>query len=170
MGAPRHRGDVPGRGARRGVTCRVLTPADFRRLADQADAESLQLALAGDFFKAADKALEAERLRYTADQLEARLKGTKGRAILEANMAQVVPEPRRRGRPTKSRHPFPVALEARGTNVAEWAREHGYERAVVKSWFSPKPNGRSIPRAAAQLIERELGVPATDLVWVNGIR
>jgi hypothetical protein len=79
-------------------------------------------------------------------------------------------EGRRVGRPTKSKHPFSVALEARGSTVAEWARAHGYEREVVKSWISKPPHGRRIPMVVAKLIEKQLGVPASEAVWRNGIR
>lgn len=80
-------------------------------------------------------------------------------------------EPRRRGRPTKSKHPFPLALEAAGTTVAEWARENDLEREVVKSWFAPGDAGRRIPALWAQRIARQFkSVPATDAVWKNGIR
>jgi hypothetical protein len=89
---------------------------------------------------------------------------------LPDGMAQSLIELRRPGRPTKSRHPFPVALEARRKTVAEWARDHRLEREVVKAWFAPGTAGRRIPLQWAKTIQKELGVPATEDVWRNGIR
>ncbi len=98
------------------------------------------------------------------------LTGPNKARTLFSNMAQPQAEVqrRRRGRPTQSQHPFPKALGKK--TVAEWARENGFEREVVKSWFAPPPSGRRIPLKVAKAIEAELGVPATEGVWRNGIR
>ena len=113
------------------------------------------------------------------DQVIGELRSDKGR-LQETNKARTIiampmdmaqsPEPRRRGRPLVSNHPFPRALEERGLTIAAWARKHRVDRAVVKSWFAPPPAGRRIPIKAAMLIEKELDIPATAEVWINGIR
>lgn len=132
----------------------------------------------------------AAALQAEADAIEALAHARERRYMLEAemreaeglqtansartilgNMAHTQTETaRRRGRPTKSKHPFPAALDAAGKSVAEWAREHKIEREVVKSWFAPPPAGRRIPEAMAKAIEKEFKVPATERVWTNGIR
>jgi hypothetical protein len=102
---------------------------------------------------------------------EARLSAApKSRTLSEMAQAVAAEGPRRRGRPTKTKHPFPVALEKRGTTVAEWARANGLEREVVKSWFAPPPAGRRIPAVWAERIATELRIPASEAVWKNGIR
>ncbi len=88
---------------------------------------------------------------------------------------------RRGGRRTTSKHPFPMALDAAGTNAAEWGRDHGLTREQVKSWYAPLmikrgdqivPNDavRPIPDVFAELIEIEFGIPATIESWPQGIR
>jgi len=76
----------------------------------------------------------------------------------------------RPGRPLTAKHPFPVALEAKGSTVTAWAKRHRLDRAVVKAWFAKGDGGRRIPRDMADKIEAELGVPATLAIWKNGIR
>lgn len=119
------------------------------------------------------KQVEAVLLLAEAHLLRDRADGLTGRNLPRklVNMPQEHTEaPRRVGRPTKSRHPFPVALEARGSNLAAWAKENGVSRTVAQSWFASKPDGRSIPKRHAKAIEKALGVPATETVWPNGIR
>lgn len=148
-----------------------ITPAQLRATADGLNRKALAHLKAGRIAEATECLELAEKMAGAAEGMESVLTpATSARTILP-NMALPATEaPRRRGRPTKSRHPFPVALEAKGSNVAEWAESHGYEREVAKSWFAPKPHGRRIPAVAAKLIQKELGVPATDRVWTNGIR
>lgn len=73
----------------------------------------------------------------------------------------------REGRPTLE-HPFTRALHGQGMTVTEWAAKHDVDRGTVKFWYIP--GGRKIPRKMADLIQRELGVPATAKTWKNGIR
>lgn len=76
----------------------------------------------------------------------------------------------RPGQPLKSRHPFPRALDKKGIAVEAWARDHGINAVTVRAWYGKGEAGRRIPRAIAEIIEHELGVPATLDVWKNGIR
>lgn len=94
----------------------------------------------------------------------------KARSMENMAQPQSAEQPRRRGRPLKSKHIFPRTLEARGTNVAEWATRHKVPRETAKSWHSRPPAGRPIPPIYAKLIEKEYGIPATEQVWRNGIR
>lgn len=66
-------------------------------------------------------------------------------------------------------HAFQLALYKRGTTVTAWAKEHGLDRNIVKSWFS-KGATRPIPRKWAEEIERTLGVPASKRSWSAGIK
>jgi len=109
-----------------------------------------------------------EGARVDASRLKSRNKArtiSRNMAHAESAAAQ-----RRRGRPAVSDHPFPRALEGAGSSVAEWARKHGVDRSVAKSWYAPPPGGRRIPARMAKAIEREFGVPATEEVWTNGIK
>ena len=71
------------------------------------------------------------------------------------------------GRPVME-HPFTRALYSKGLTVTEWAKDHDVDRHTVKFWYVP--DGRQIPRSMADLIEKELKVPATARTWKNGIR
>jgi hypothetical protein len=73
----------------------------------------------------------------------------------------------REGRPSLE-HPFTRALHSKGITVTEWAAKHKVDRGTVKFWYMT--GGRKIPRAMADLIQLELGVPATAKTWKNGIR
>lgn len=159
-----------------------MTPADFRRLADQADAESLQLALKGDFFKAADKALEAERLRYTADQLEARLKRTHLHPPGQVStLPKVEAIERSRGAAisaakTTANTLFQQHLKDRGLSIPEWVASKGKGGPSVeqaRSWCKPKgKGGRAVPAAWANKLAREFGDPRLTQPesWPAGIR
>jgi lambda repressor-like predicted transcriptional regulator len=58
------------------------------------------------------------------------------------------------------RHPFVAALVAKGLTVTVLAKELGYSRSTVQSWYdADEANGRPIPRAAAVAIQKRLGVP-----------
>lgn len=65
-------------------------------------------------------------------------------------------------------HPFTRALHQRGMTVTDWAASHKVDRHTVKFWYVE--GGRQIPRHWADLIQRELKVPATTKTWKNGIR
>jgi len=85
---------------------------------------------------------------------------------------------RKVGRPLNTDHPFTRALAEDNITVSEWAEGHKVSRAQVKGWFANGDGGRGIPRAMADLIEREFTpkgsktsrVPATIKTWKNGIR
>jgi len=89
--------------------------------------------------------------------------------IVPNMQAQIAAKRSRRGRPLEVSHPFPMELEKRGLTVTFWAKKHNHDRARVKSWFAVGDGGRRIPRAIAEAIEKELGVPATLRTWKNGI-
>lgn len=75
---------------------------------------------------------------------------------------------RKVGRPLKMAHPFADALRANNITVREWASEHKFTAERVKSWMRQK-DGRMIPRAVAEVIEREFP-SVTEHAWRNGIR
>lgn len=153
-----------------------MPPPDLSKIAADLEASARRLKAKGDHEGAA-AAFEA-----AADLREA-LRGLQGvpkaRTLIDemAHPATAV-EPRRRGRPTKSKHPFPRALEAKGLTVAEWAVANKLDRSLVKSWFAPGAAGRRIPAFWATRIAKEFRdpktgesvVPATEDVWRNGIR
>jgi hypothetical protein len=82
----------------------------------------------------------------------------------------------RRGRPLETDARFPRVLEAKGSNVDEWARTHRRNPKTVRSWYQ-RSGARRIPAAIAKEIEQEMGVdddgnplvPATLESWPNGI-
>jgi hypothetical protein len=73
------------------------------------------------------------------------------------------------GRPSESTHPFPLALAAKGSTVADWAVNNGYPETVVRSWYRTTQQ-RKIPRAAAEAIEREFKLPADETTWPQGLK
>lgn len=83
----------------------------------------------------------------------------------------------RRGRPTTNDHRFLQALAARGSSLAEWARQRQVDYETAKGWVRTV-DGRRIPRKWADAIEVEFtdqktkvsAVPATLATWKNGIR
>jgi hypothetical protein len=96
----------------------------------------------------------------------------------------IIARGRKVGRPLESGHPFPAWLKAQNITVTEWAEAHKdpdtgkpYKRERVKGWFADGSGGRPIPRAAADIIEKETTppkgksvCPATARTWKNGIR
>lgn len=76
-----------------------------------------------------------------------------------------------RGRPPKTKHPFPVAVRKKRSNVKRWSEDHSLPYTTVKSWFADADSdaARAIPRRWAMLIEHELGLPANKATWPNGI-
>ena len=140
-----------------------VTPEELIARAERLEAQLDAAVAAGDKGKALSLLRQADLWRDLARELTAK---AQPRTFI-GNMAQPqVEPPRRRGRPTVSKHPFPRAVG----NVAAWARKHGLERETVKSWFAVGDAGRPIPARWAKLIEREHGVPATPRTWPNGIR
>lgn len=146
-------------------------PADaawLRSKADTARARAEEAAERGDIPEA--KKRWTECLFWTA-ALEELHRGEKDRSLSVAMEQQVVAARRdRRGRPIASKHPFPAAIDAAGGTVEGWARDHSVNVKTVKAWYSKGEAGRRIPKAMAEAIERELGVPATVAIWRNGIR
>lgn len=69
---------------------------------------------------------------------------------------------RARLRKGNRRHPFVAALVANNLTVTEFARELGYARSTVQSWYDgDSDNARPIPKSAANAIKARLGVPVT---------
>jgi hypothetical protein len=64
-------------------------------------------------------------------------------------------------------HPDP----AKRSTVKGWAKSHGKKTSTVYAWLlKPGTRGaRRIPQEDAELIQEELGVPATLKTWKNGI-
>lgn len=138
--------------------------------ASQLDQLALEALRKGDAALAARIARVAEELRAHMDSLsrDRLTDANKARKLGTMSEAAIEPPAKRPGRPTETKHPFAVALAERGSSVAEWARAHKLSRETVQFWVAAK--GRKIPRAYAEAIEKELGVPATAAVWKNGIR
>src|ERR1041385_2430115 len=79
-------------------------------------------------------------------------------------------------RSRSKKHPFVRALyehpdPKKRMTVTDWAKKHGYKPGTVATWVAkPGADGsRRIPREAADLIEKELGLPADSTTWKNGI-
>lgn len=69
------------------------------------------------------------------------------------------------------KHPFVRAAQERFGSVSAWVSRHPrLKLSTVSSWYNTSSNPRPIPPEFAKLIEEELGVPATETVWRNGIR
>lgn len=75
----------------------------------------------------------------------------------------------RTGAPLLSEHPFPAALAEREMTVPEWAKVHGVSEGKARSWYRAQ-QPRRIPRKFALIIQRELGLPADETTWPNGIK
>lgn len=77
------------------------------------------------------------------------------------------------GRVTTSAHAFPLKLLAQDppVNIKQWAKNHGLDRERVRGWYAePGSKGaRKIPKMWAAVIELELGLPANEITWPNGI-
>jgi lambda repressor-like predicted transcriptional regulator len=139
-----------------------LTPAEARAAADQFDAEADRVERAA--------ALEAAGLRFAAAEIRAQVaKGltiARDRAIVRHKMQAADSRTLRAvGRPIELDHAFPKALKRANVTMVEYARKLGKNRSTVKSWVD-----RPIPRAMAEFIEADLGVPATLVSWPAGIK
>ena len=154
----------------------TVTPEEVLALASKFDADAAQAqndaVLTGDPRKAELAKVyrrEAESMRDLARRM---VTGAVTLRAIDTDMSQVQALEQDRplaGRPLETDHPFPRALEAAGSSVAAWARSHRLKLPTVRSWYL-SANKRRIPRRWARVIERELGVPATEEVWKNGIR
>jgi hypothetical protein len=69
-----------------------------------------------------------------------------------------------------SSHPFPQAVLASGSTIADWAAARGLKPVSVRSWFAKGEAARPIPRRWAEEIERDHGIPATAATWPRGIK
>jgi hypothetical protein len=114
-------------------------------------------------------ALESLRLQFAGDRTN---------TVRNMQPTQSVrPRRSRRGRPPRGNHPFVLALDARGSSLADWARQHQLDEELVRGWVRDA-DGRRIPRDVAEMIEKEMGkdendqplIPATLATWKNGIR
>ena len=144
-----------------------ISVKQLRHMAAQERASAHRCVDAGDAEGAFKATRLAELYRLAVAEMERKgLPAVPNSRSLIAMDVQTGQKPRRRGRPTTSTHPFPQALEAKGSNVAEWAEAHKYQRRTVQAWILRN----SAPRAAAEAIERELGLPATEETWKHGVR
>jgi hypothetical protein len=69
----------------------------------------------------------------------------------------------------KSGHPFAKALYDRGLTMAAWASKHKVSVSSAASWVAQGKSARKVPRRWAVRIEAELGLPADETTWTNGI-
>lgn len=150
----------------------MKTPAELRALAAHLTERATEAARQRKVDVAALLLVEAADARDEAERLEGLTGKNKARKVRHT-MAEVSQEhpPVRTGpgRPRKSQHAFPLALEAKGLTVAEWARARKLERSVVRSWFASKERDqRSIPGHWAREIRNEYGVPFS--AWPKGLR
>ena len=129
---------------------------------------------------AAELKARAKKLLEQADALEeaaAKFEAAEGlpgqdkvRTVHRMEM-RTLSKPRGPGRPSESDHPFVLALAKKGLTVVQWAAKHGYKEETVRSWYKKKRHEqRKIPRDAAALIEKELGVPADESAWPQGLK
>lgn len=158
-----------------------MTPADLRKRAADADAESLEAADDGDAAEAKRHLLRAHAYRELAAELE-RLSGAS--EVGTVGTMHVQPDRSRgaaisAGKAQNSRQwPLRKALTRRGLSVPEWARQTKRNVNVAKSWLkAPGSGGRPIPRAEADAIATEFAgsrgkseVPAVNASWPCGIR
>lgn len=111
------------------------------------------------------RAVAAARKSLTIDTDSTNLHGVNA----AANSAKLA---RGMSRSRAKKHLFVRALyDKQRITVTEWAKRHGYKPGTVAAWVAkPGSDGaRRIPREAADIIETELGVPATLATWRNGI-
>ncbi len=138
------------------------TKADLLAAADASDAE------------AEKKELEAALMRNQARGLR---ELAMGKALTTprnpATLATAMEAQTRQQRVSRARldrankrHPFVAALVEKGLTVKDVAKDLGYPRSTVQSWYdSDKDNRRPIPRVAAVAIQAKYGVPLD--AWPN---
>jgi hypothetical protein len=155
----------------------VLTTKEIGRARNREDLKKSEAWLRQ---KAASLRAEARSLEQDAAEFEKLADAMKARAdqglppdiktrsLIGMNSTHAAEgSPRWRGRPPKTKHPFPAALrKKKKSNVKRWSEEHGIPYTTVKSWFADADTdaGRAIPRRYAELIEQELGLPANRSV------
>lgn len=118
--------------------------------------------------KAAEERYARLRARYTRSLVTAeaavqRLRAERAALAAVAPATAFHPLPRVAGRPTQSKHPFPVLVG----NVAAWCRREGVPPSTAKLWFRLK-GGRPIPIAWATKLREQYGIPFD--AWPNGVR
>jgi hypothetical protein len=130
-----------------------VKPEDFRRRADQLDVEAEQLARAGQIRAAATLALEADRLRLTAKELEG-LTGVVGRRTVRTDMIpDTAPDPaaqssivkRARSR-SRRNHPAQEALYLADVTIQGLADYLKESRARVSHWMAEEDASKNMPR------------------------
>jgi hypothetical protein len=141
----------------------ITTARRLRRDAADLEAKAKALLERADVLRDAAARLEAaeglpgtNKVRTVHQHMQIRTHGEKVR-------------PTGPGRPSESTHPFPLALAKKGLTVADWAAKHGYEETVVRSWYRTTQR-RKVPRAAASLIAKELGLAADETTWPQGLK
>ena len=115
--------------------------------------EHMQAALRSAVGAADDRVLTSDTGYDTSDTMDAT-------GIAEPGLVR---RSRSNMEPANLRHPFARALKAHKTTVSAFAKKLGYPRTTVQSWYKGKgsEDARPIPKAAAQAIQAELGVPLT---------
>lgn len=167
------------------------SPAELRKLADQADreAEDLERNAAARARILRGQAAELRRLAAAGDEgLRAIYPdSTVGISPMEAQSNPLASAGAKKAwAKIKDALPFQVALYRRGLSLPEWARAQRKPSLSVhtaKSWLKRKGRGGNrIPREWAERIAREFGevdaqgnlvsseVPAVDASWPCGIR
>lgn len=133
-----------------------MTRAQLLAAADAADAERVRLEV-----QAAALGEQAALLRDAAVKAPLTIAG-KSATLATSMEAQTRQQRVSRARLDTSnrRHPFVEALLDHGLTVRDLAKELGYPRSTVQSWYdADKGNRRPIPRAAANAILARFGVP-----------
>lgn len=126
-----------------------MKPEDFRRRADEMDADAEKLARAGEIRAAATLALEADRLRLTAKELE----GLTGEVRARTVRTDMIPDPaaqssivKRALSRSRRNHPAQVALYHANVTIqglADFLRE---SRARVSHWMAEEDADKNMPR------------------------
>lgn len=155
------------------------SPKSLRREADELEHQAAELG------RRADAARELARaLRAAADAQSSQHGGTLD-SVVRGSATNGQP-PRQPSRPATTEgerrrrlgiakghagtHPFPAAVLAAGSTIADWAATRGLKAVSVRSWFAKGEAARPIPRQWAEAIEREHGIPATAATWPRGIK
>lgn len=135
-----------------------MTPRSLRRQAAQERAREARLRL-----EAEQAAARAELLERTAERLEALSDSTPGDNVVAVTHAE-------RGiaiARAKGKTPLARAAAKHGTSLRVLARRIGLDSGNMSAAAAGR---KSIPRAAAEAIEREVGYAATLANWPGGIR
>lgn len=156
----------------------TMTPAEMREEAERLEKQAAAMTAA--------MTARAQQLRNVADQID-RLQRAVSTGDLPGGLTSDADSTNLHGvnasassaklargmaRSRTKKHPFVKLLyEKQRMTITEWARRHGLKSGTVATWVA-KPDAasaRRIPRETANMIEKELGLPATLATWKNGI-